>query len=103
MNITTATAKRSDCKKYASHSTTEITGYVVVRTVVGFVGRDSHGRGRGDVLAIVDGGSRYLEALNIAKAARVNGDWAIVRDLHGCPVCDPIVKLGQDAHTELAL
>jgi hypothetical protein len=100
--MNTSTAKRSDCKRYTSHSLDELTGYVVVRTVVAHEAADPKGQGAGEVLAVLEGSSRYLEALSIAKAARRNGDYAIVRDLSGCPVCDPITRAGRVAHFELS-
>lgn len=94
MNTTTAIAR---CARLESHSLDEITGYVVVRTVLGWqslVADDAPG----DVLAVVRGANRYLQALNIAKANRENGDYAVVRHLHDCPACDPRVLAGLSGH-----
>jgi hypothetical protein len=102
MTTTTTTAKRSDCARRTAHSLDELAGYVVVRTVVAHEAADPQGQGAGEVLAILEGSSRYLEALAIAKAARTGGDYAIVRDLSDCPVCDPITLAGRVAHFELA-
>lgn len=94
---------RSACPRRTSHSLGELTGYVVVRTI-GAAGEsvDPAGRSRGDVLAVLEGSSRYLEALEVARAHRIPGrEYAVVRDLHGCPVCDPIVRAGGEPSLEL--
>jgi hypothetical protein len=81
-----------------SHRLDEITGHVVVQTITP-EGVMSHQRGgQGDVVYVVEGSTRYLEALNIAKMYRKGKAWAVVRSLHGCAECDPIVLSGREPH-----
>jgi hypothetical protein len=103
MSTTTTTAKRSDCARYTSHSLDELAGYVVVRTIAeGGESLVRGGKDRGEVLATFERAGDYLAALEVAKAHRVRGGYAVVRDLSGCPVCDPITRAGGEPHFELA-
>lgn len=81
-----------------SHRIDEITGFVVVQTITP-EGVMSHQRGgQGDVVYVTHDSRAYLQALEVARAYRVSPAWAVVRDLHDCPTCDPLVLQGYEPH-----